>query len=198
MIPAHDITGLILAGGNGSRMNHADKGLMPFQGMTMVEHVMQRLSPQVGRLMISANRNQEIYQAFGVPVHSDETRGFAGPLAGIQAGLMHCGTLYMATAPCDSPFLPPDLVARLANALIAEGADAAVAQTMGDGKQRMQPVFCMLKTSLLPSLTRFLQDGRRKAEAWHATLSIARVDFSDTDAFRNINTPEDLRKFEAT
>src|SRR6185312_1382140 len=123
MIPAHDITGLILAGGRGARMGHADKGLMMFRGMALARHAMTHLSPQVGTLMMNANRNEETYRAFGVPVYPDEMQGHAGPLAGVQAGLAHCTTPYMVTAPCDSPFLPQDLVQRLALALIAEDAD---------------------------------------------------------------------------
>lgn len=127
-----DITGLILAGGRGSRMGNVNKGLQPFRGEPMVRHVLTRLAPQVGPLLINANRNLDAYAAFGVPVHPDRLPDFAGPLAGLQTGLSHCDTTYLVTAPCDSPFLPDDLVARLGDALEAASADLAVAVT-GDG-----------------------------------------------------------------
>ena len=191
------ITGLILAGGRGSRMGHVDKGLQPFRGVPMALHVMMRLSPQVGTLMINANQNLAPYEGFGVSVWPDELAGFAGPLAGLQAGLSHCDTPYLVTAPCDSPFLPTDLVARLSQALLIEDADLAVAVT-GEGDTRQaHPVFCLLKSTLLPHLTAYLQGGGRKVDAWYASLKVVEVHFGDEAAFRNINTLEDLRKFEA-
>ncbi len=191
------ITGLILAGGRGSRMGHVDKGLQPFRGAPMAMHVMLRLAPQVGDLMINANQNLAAYEAFGVPVWPDEMPGYAGPLAGLQTGLAHCETPYLVTAPCDSPFLPRNLVESLHHALRAADADLAVAVT-GEGERRQaHPVFCLLKTSLLPHLTLFLQEGGRKVDAWYASLKVTEVHFSDEAAFRNINTLDELRKFEA-
>jgi molybdopterin-guanine dinucleotide biosynthesis protein A len=191
------ITGLILAGGRGSRMGHVDKGLQPFRGEPMAMHVMLRLAPQVGDLMINANQNLAAYEAFGVPVWPDEMAGFAGPLAGLQTGLAHCETPYLVTVPCDSPFLPRDLVEKLHHALREADADLAVAVT-GEGDRRQpHPVFCLLKTSLLPHLTAFLQQGGRKFDAWYASLKVAEVHFPDEAAFRNINTLDELRKFEA-
>ena len=113
MIDTKHITGLILAGGRGSRMGHVDKGLQPFRGAPMAVHVMLRLTPQVGNLMINANQNLAPYESFGVPVWPDELQGYAGPLAGLQTGLMHCETPYLVTAPCDSPFLPTEEIPML-------------------------------------------------------------------------------------
>ncbi len=190
------VTGLILAGGRGTRMGTVDKGLQTFRGMPMALHVMLRLSPQVGTLMINANQNLAPYEAFGVAVWPDQVQGFAGPLAGIQTGLSHCDTEYMVTAPCDSPFLPTDLVQRLGTALESNQADLAVAVT-GEGENRQaHPVFCLMKTSLLDHLTGFLQSGGRKIDAWYGTLKVVEVNFPDEDGFRNINTLEELKRFE--
>jgi molybdopterin-guanine dinucleotide biosynthesis protein A len=192
----NQITGLILAGGRGSRMGGVDKGLQPFRGAPMALHVMMRLSPQVGAIMINANQNLAPYESFGVPVWPDELQGFAGPLAGLHTGLIHCETDYLVTAPCDSPFLPADLVQRLGDALDEHDADLAVAVT-GEGASRQpHPVFCLLKTSLLPHLTQYLQNGGRKIDAWYASLAVTEVRFDDEGAFRNINTLEELRNFE--
>lgn len=191
------VTGLILAGGRGTRMGTVDKGLQTFRGAPMAMHVMMRLSPQVGSLMINANQNLAPYEAFGVPVWPDQLQGFAGPLAGMQTGLAHCETEFMVTSPCDSPFLPADLVQRLGAALEAEQADLAVAVT-GEGENRQaHPVFCLMPTSLQPHLADFLQSGGRKIDAWYASLKVAEVLFPDEEAFRNINTVDELRKYEA-
>src|SRR5712692_1598139 len=184
MIDTKHITGLILAGGRGSRMGHVDKGLQPFRGAPMALHVMLRLTPQVGHLMINANQNLAPYESFGVPVWPDELQGYAGPLAGLQTGLMHCETPYLVTAPCDSPFLPTDLVARLAAALASIDAELAVAVTGTDETRQPHPVFCLLKTTLLPHLSDFLQSGGRKVDAWYASLNVVEVHFEDEAAFR--------------
>jgi len=191
-----DITGLILAGGRGSRMGSIDKGLAPFGAQPMVQHVLQRLQPQVQRLLINANQNLDAYAAFGAPVWPDAMPDFAGPLAGLQTGLMHCETPYLVTAPCDSPFLPADLVARLSAALLAEDADLAVAVTGAGDTRQPHPVFCLAKVSVLPHLTAFLEGGGRKVDRWYATLRVAEVHFADEDAFRNINTLAELRQYE--
>lgn len=193
------VTGLILAGGRGSRMGSVDKGLQPFRGAPMAFHVLMRLTPQVGHMMINANQNLAPYESFGVPVWPDDLQGFAGPLAGLQAGLGRCDTQYMVTAPCDSPFLPTDLVARLSQALLEQDADLAVAATgvAGTDSWRTHPVFCLLKASLLHHLTEFLQTGGRKIDAWYASLKVVEVPFEDEAAFRNINTLEELKRFEA-
>lgn len=191
------VTGVILAGGLGRRMSAdgqgTDKGLRPFRGRPMVAHVLERLRPQVDALLINANLSLDRWREFGYPVIPDEIPGHAGPLAGLQAGLRAAGTPRVVTAPCDSPFLPLDLVARLAQAMDASGAEVAVART---GAQP-HPVFLMADRAVLPSLEAFLASGRRRIDAWYAALRYAEVDFADEAAFRNINTPDDLRAFEA-
>ncbi|AMO96258.1 molybdopterin-guanine dinucleotide biosynthesis protein A [Collimonas fungivorans] len=191
---ALDITGLILAGGRGTRMGGIDKGLALLDGQPMAAHVIARLAPQVNSLIINANRNQDSYAAFGAPVWPDEQPDFAGPLAGLQAGLRHCGTPYLATAPCDSPYLPHDLVRRLAQALASAGADLAVASIREGSDQDIwpQPVFMLLKTALLTDLNDYLQGGGRKMETWYRRLNYCETLFTDADAFRNINTREQL------
>lgn len=191
------ITGLILAGGLGRRMSAdgqgIDKGLQPFRGRPMVAHVIERFAPQVGVLLVNANRNRERYEALGATVVADAIGGFAGPLAGVHAGLLAASTRYLATAPCDSPFLPLDLVERLGAGLQARRARVAVARA----DSQPHPVFMLLDREVLPSLEAFLASGRRKIDAWYAGLEFVEVDFDDGDAFRNINTPEELRQYES-
>lgn len=190
------ITGIILAGGRGTRMGAVDKGLQTFRDAPMALHALMRLAPQVGYIMINANRNIAPYEAFGVPVWQDEIAGFAGPLAGLHTGLSHCDTEYLVTVPCDSPFLPADLVARLAAGLEESNADVAIAVT-GTGETRQpHPVFCLVKSSLLPHLTQYLQEGNRKFDKWYSTLRAVEVPFDDENAFRNINTLDELRQYE--
>ncbi|GIZ52067.1 molybdenum cofactor guanylyltransferase MobA [Noviherbaspirillum aridicola] len=195
-IPSSEITGLILAGGRGTRMGTVDKGLQNFRGGPMVMHVIMRLQPQVGEIIINANQNIGPYEGFGFPVWPDQLGGFEGPLAGLQTGLTHCETGYLLTAPCDSPFLPADLAERLGEALAAAEAELAVAVTEEEGRRQPQPVFCLMKSSVLPSLNAFLQDGGRKIDKWYRSLRFVEVLFDDADAFRNINTVDDLRRFE--
>ena len=200
--PVRHITGLILAGGRGTRMGEVDKGLQAFRGTSMAAHVMQRLAPQVATLAISANRNLEAYAALGVPVWPDDLQGYAGPLAGLETGLRRCTTDYLVTAPCDSPFLPHDLVARLHAALLAADADLALAVTEeagGDGAPRIQPhpVFALVKRAALPELSAYLAAGGRRMDGWYDRIRVARVRFDDADAFRNINTLHELRQFDS-
>ena len=184
-----NVTGLVLAGGLGRRMGSVDKGLLPLNGKPMVARVLERLAPQVGALLINANQNPEVYGRFGYDVIADRVGGFAGPLAGLHAGLTVCTTPLLVTAPCDSPFLPLDLVARLHDGLEKhEGAALAVAYSDG----RSQPVFALVRRETLPSLSAFLAGGGRKVDAWFASLVVARVDFADAQAFGNINTREEL------
>jgi molybdopterin-guanine dinucleotide biosynthesis protein A len=185
------VTGIVLAGGQGSRMGGVDKGLQPFMGRPMVAHAVERLAPQVDELLINANRNPEAYAALGHRVIADEIEGFAGPLAGFERGLAHARGELVATVPCDSPFLPRDLVARLRAALEREGAELAVART---GTQA-HPVFCLMRRSLHPSLRDFLAGGQRKIDRWYAGHKVVEVAFDDeADAFRNINTREELER----
>ena len=190
----HILDGLILAGGRGTRMGCVDKGLQPFRGAPMVAAVMARLAPQVRRLAISANRNLDTYAALGAPVWPDATGEFAGPLAGLEAGMRCCAAPLLLTAPCDSPFLPHDLAARLLAGLTEQDADIAIAVT-ADGQRH--PVFCLVKTSLLPVLQAYLAGGGRKMGAWYGDAPVAEVAFADGDAFRNINTLDELRLHEA-
>ncbi len=185
-----DITGLILAGGRGSRMGGVDKGLQLFQGVPLAQHAFGRLSPQVGRLMINANRNLEVYRAMGVAVYSDGVPDFAGPLAGVLAGLDHCATPYLVTVPCDTPYFPHDLVGRLAAGLL--GADIATAYSRESDELSPQPVFCLMKTSLRDSLRAFIDRGQRKTGLWARELGGARVIFDDAAAFANFNTTAEL------
>ena len=200
------ITGMILAGGRGTRMGRVDKGLQPFRGATMVAHVLRRLAPQVDTVAINANRNLPQYQAASgadTVVLPDLMSGFEGPLAGLHAGLHYCATELLLTAPCDSPFLPADLAERLYAALETQDADLAVAVTMeadeddgGAPYRQSHPVFSLLKASLLPQLEAYLATGARRVEGWHKSLRVAEVLFEDADAFRNINTLEDLQRHE--
>ncbi|MGZ8290629.1 MAG: molybdenum cofactor guanylyltransferase MobA [Telluria sp.] len=196
-----EITGLVLAGGRGSRMGHVDKGLQPFMGTTMAAHVIARLAPQVGPVAINANQNLDQYAAFGVPVWPDDLQGFEGPLAGLETGLRRCTTDFLVTAPCDSPFLPLDLVERLSAALDAAHADLALAETEEpdeDGVLRVQPhpVFALVRRAALPHLTEFLATGKRRMDGWYGAIKVVRVRFEDASAFRNINTLHELQQFE--
>lgn len=187
------ITGLILAGGRGSRMGNIDKGLRIFRGKPMAAHVLERLAPQVDDVLINANRNLDEYAAFGPRVIPDAIDGFAGPLAGLQIGMTHAGHPFIATVPCDSPFLPLDLIARLSAAMARDNADLAVAKTF----DQPHPVFCLTKTSLAPHLQAFLASGQRKIDKWYATLHVVEVPFDDEEAaFSNINTVDELNAFE--
>lgn len=206
MTSSSSITGWVLAGGRGTRMGRVDKGLQPFRGATLVGHVLARLAPQVGVIAINANRNLAQYQAAAadIAVVPDHLEGFEGPLAGLQTGLRQCATELLLTAPCDSPFLPPDLAARLHAALLANGADVALAVTMevdqpehgGAPRRQRHPVFSLLKASLLPQLDAYLATGARRMEGWFNTLRVAEVLFDDASAFRNINTLEELQRHE--
>ena len=187
------ITGLILAGGKGSRMGGVDKGLQAFRGKRLVDHVYERLAPQVGGIIINANQNQEEYRSFGVRVVSDAIGGFAGPLAGFHAGLSVSKRPFLASVPCDSPFLPEDLIARLYARIDETGAELAVAKT---GNQP-HPVFSLMRRGVLDHLSDFLKGGGRKIDAWYATLNVVEVAFDDEpEAFSNINTLEELSVLE--
>ena len=190
----NNVTGLILAGGQGRRMGGVDKGLQPFRGKRLIDHAFERLAPQVDGVIINANQHEEAYRTLGVRVVCDAIGGYAGPLAGLHAGLSVSRRPYLASVPCDSPFLPEDLVARLYAGIEHSGAELAVART---GKW-LQPVFCLVRSSVLDHLTDFLEGGGRKVDAWHATLRVCEVAFDDEeDAFSNINTSDELKAFES-
>jgi molybdenum cofactor guanylyltransferase len=177
-------------------MGGADKGLLPFRGLSLIQHVIGRLSSQVDTLIINANQNLGEYAKFNLPVYSDEIADYAGPLAGLQAGLRHCQTPYLLTSPCDSPLLPMNLAERMLDELRDNSADLAVAATGTMESLQLHPVFCLLKTELLPQLTSYLQSGGRKVREWQASQNMTQVCFPDENAFRNLNTLEELRTLE--
>lgn len=187
------IYGVILAGGQGRRMGGVDKGLVPLHGRPMVAWVIERLHPQVGELVINANQNLDRYRELGPVVYPDEIGGYIGPLAGLHAALRRTALPMVVTAPCDSPFLPTDLVARLHAALLENNADLAVACA----QDRRHPVFSLCRHSVLPVLEAYLASGGRKMDGWYAPLTHVDVSFDDQpDAFRNINTRIELDDLE--
>ncbi len=216
MIKLSDITGLILAGGRGSRMGGVDKGLQNFNGVPLALHTLLRLQMQedgpLAQVMINANRNLAAYEAFGASVWPDVLADYAGPLAGFLTGLERCESPYLMTAPCDTPLLPLDLVVRLAVAMHADDADIAMVaapesaatatqDTASPAIIRPQPVFCLLRVELLESLADFTQAGGRKIDAWTAQHKVALVPFDlphdDPRAFFNANTLAELQSLES-
>lgn len=188
------ITGLILAGGKARRMGGIDKGLVTLKGEPMIKHVIKRLIPQVGEILINANRESEAYQSLGFTVIADEITDFSGPLAGLHAGMKKSKTSFLLSVPCDSPLLPDDLSQRLMLALVAQKADIAVAKT---GEQQ-HPVFCLCKTHLVEDLAQYLKNGGRKVDEWQKKHAYVEVSFDDNAlAFTNINTPEELSNLES-
>jgi molybdopterin-guanine dinucleotide biosynthesis protein A len=201
MIAREDVTGLILAGGRGSRMGGVDKGLQNFHGMPLALATLLRLQPQVGEVLINANRNLGAYEAFGVPVWPDVLPDFAGPLAGFLTGLERCETPWLVTVPCDTPLFPADLVERLAAAAQDHDAEIAMAAAhVEDGQLRTQPVFSLLRVDLLESLVKFTHDGGRKIDKWTALHRTVVVPFDRPDdaprAFFNANTLAELHELE--
>ena len=187
------ISSIILSGGRATRMGGIDKGLVSLQQKPLIQHVIERLTPQVDEILINANREITQYQKFGYPVFQDSDQNFTGPLAGFSLGLQHAKHHYLLTLPCDSPLLPHDLAHRLLNALLTQQADIAVASSDGNA----HPVFCLCKKSVLPSLAEYLATGERRVSSWQKSLSYTEVDFSDcSDAFVNLNTFEDLAALE--
>jgi molybdopterin-guanine dinucleotide biosynthesis protein A len=190
-----EITGLILAGGRGTRMGGRDKGLELLHGRPMVAHVLEQLRPQVGSVRINANRNLELYREFGLEVIPDDDDSFSGPLSGILAGLKRCKTRWMMTAPCDTPVLPIALVSRLRDA-VQNSAGISLAYPKAQGQ--VHPVFMLLDCSLLPSLDAYLRSGERKMDRWAQSAGLIEVDFSDQAwAFDNINSAQELEAVNA-
>lgn len=189
------ITGVILAGGMSRRMGSdgaaVDKGLAMFRGRPMVAWVIERLRGQIDELLLNANRNAAQYARFGPPVIRDRIAGFAGPLAGMDAAMAVASHAWVLSVPCDSPFLPTDLVGRMAAAVATAGVPLGVARSGG----REQSVFLLAHRSLAPGIARYLDAGESKVGRWYAPISHAMVDFDDPAAFRNINTPEQLARF---
>lgn len=205
VIRSLQVTGLVLAGGAGSRMGGLDKGLLPWRETTLAGHALVRLGPQVGSLAVSANRHLPAYEALGLPVWPDQPPGasgqrdstYDGPLAGMLSGLMHCRTPWLVTVPCDCPFFPDDLVARLLQAATEQRTPAAIATAPdadNQGEHLRQPVFCLLSSSLGPDLAAYLTKGGRKIWHWLHPLGCAMAQFTEARAFININTPEDLAR----
>lgn len=197
------ITGLLLAGGRGSRMGGVDKGLQLFLGHPLAQQALERLRSQTvppTRLLVNANRHLAEYEALGALVASDSLPDFAGPLAGFLAGLEVCDTELLLTVPCDVPYFPLTLCERLVRTLIAEQADIAMAAAPEGGRLRTQPVFCLLRADLRTSLAHFLAQGGRKIDAWTAQHHTVIVPFDDPSddprAFANANTLAELRELE--
>ena len=204
-IAPQDITGLILAGGRGSRMGGVDKGLQNFNGIPLALHTLMRLGPQVESVMVNANRNLSAYESFGASVWPDASADFAGPLSGFLVGLERAETPYVLTVPCDTPRLPLDLAERLAAAMVRENADIAMAAAPETDDQdhtqiRTQPVFCLMKIELSESLVKFTHAGGRKIDAWTAQHNTVVVAFDapgdDPLAFANVNTLNELQALE--
>jgi len=188
------VTGIILAGGQGRRMGHTDKGLQPFRGEPLIAHVLARFAPQVDEVLINANRNIDAYVRFGHRVVPDAMKGYAGPLAGFERGLTEASHPLVATVPCDSPLLPADLIERLATALFNHDAELAVAKTF----DQPHPVFCLCYKTLASHLRKFLDNGGRKIDKWYGALRTVEVSFDDEEiAFSNINTLDELVALEA-
>lgn len=193
ILHSDDVTALILAGGQGSRLGGQDKGLVEFQGKPLIEHVLERLQPQLTNIIINANRNVEKYHQYDYPVISDKITGFQGPLAGIEAGLSIATTACILTLPCDGPFVPMDLVSRMIDAKNNAQAVVAVAH---DGEY-MQSVYALIPLFLLDNLCEFLQEGNRKVGQWLQQQKPVIVDFSDQkNAFANINTESQKSSWE--
>jgi len=175
-------------------MGGVDKGLQLYRGQPLAWHAVNRLAPQVGGIMINANRNTERYAAMGFPVWADGLADFPGPLAGMLAGLAHCATPFLVSVPCDTPHFPPDLVARLAASLAQSDSGMASACTRSGEQLMPQPVFCLMHVSLLEPLRAFILGGEHKTGAWSRAQRGAQVIFDDETAFLNINTREELER----
>ena len=192
-INKQDISAVILAGGKGSRLGGQDKGLVLYQGKALVEHILERIKPQVGNILINANRNHDTYRAYGYPVINDTMRDYQGPLAGFSAAMQVIETEYMITLPCDSPLIPDDLAGRLIASLQDNPSSIAVAHN----GQRLQPMHALVPIKLQNSLNKFLANGDRKVALWHAQHHYIATDFSDIpQAFANINTEEQRLRME--
>jgi len=182
------VSGVVLAGGMGRRVQQQDKGLLLFEGKTLVEHALTAMIPVVDDVLISANRNLERYAALGHTVIADDFGHFEGPLAGILSALRHCRGSLLLTLPCDSPRVQSHQLRRLLAAL-QDDDDIAVAS---DG-QRLHPVFAVLRKPLTTDLETYLETGERRLQQWFARHRVVTVDFSDQTAmFANLNTLDDL------
>ena len=195
-ILADDISGVVLAGGRGTRMGGGDKGLQNHLGMPLALHGVLRLQQQVGTVMIAVNRNLAAYEAMGVDVWLDSVPDFAGPLAGVLTGLERCETPWLLAVPCDAPGFPENLADRLARAVADDDADIAIAATREQGKVQLKPEFCLLRAMLMEDLMAALQAGAREIERWSARHRRVVVEFDDAGAFIDANTPEELHRLQ--
>lgn len=192
-IKSDQITAVILAGGRGSRLDGQDKGLVEFKNKALIAHVLERVEPQVGSVLINANRNHEVYENYGFPVINDEMSNFQGPLAGFITAMKEAKTDYILTLPCDGPTPPLDLASRMLADLNDSTTDLANTIAVAHDGERMQPVHALIPVSLMDSLKAFLENGDRKIDLWYAKHDVVLVDFSDSpDAFFNINKKEQL------
>jgi molybdenum cofactor guanylyltransferase len=203
-IQRHDITGVVLAGGQGQRMGGVDKGWLLFREEPLVVHAIRRLEPQVGALLINANRELTRYRALGNPVVSDDkanngTTPYAGPLAGVLAAMRACTTPWMVTVPCDSPLLPGDLVARMVEAVVQANMtpSLATATTPSAGVHSAHPVFSLWHRSLEISLSAYLDGGGRSMHQWLRQEGALHVPFEDTAPFANLNTMQELEELQS-
>jgi len=196
-IDRREITGVVLAGGRATRMGGLDKGLQPYHGVPLALHALLRLAPQVGEVMISANRNLAAYESMGVPVWPDAAADYPGPLGGWLTGLEHCSTDYLVTVPCDTPNFPNDLVEQLALALHEADADIAMVTAQQRGEARLQPVFSLIRASLLESLIAYMHAGERRVAVWCRQHRLVNVHFDDGAAFFNAKTIAELHQLQA-
>lgn len=193
-IPIESIEAVILAGGMGRRMGGVDKGLQTFKQAPLALHALLRIGPQVGRVMINANRNIGVYEGFGLDIVCDREPDFAGPLAGMHAALVETNSPFLVTVPCDVPLFPMNLVEKLSAPF--EGRPdlmLTVAATQG----RAHPVFCMMRLDVFDSLETFIRKGGRKIDTWYAELVHEQVEFGDEHAFHNVNTLPELKELES-
>ncbi|MCG6896168.1 MAG: molybdenum cofactor guanylyltransferase [Thiocapsa sp.] len=194
-IPGSAVTGVILAGGRGRRMGGLDKGLIGFAGRPLVQWVIDSLAPQVGSIMISANRNRDVYARYGLEVVSDPEPSYKGPLAGVLSAMRAARTDWILTVPCDGPFLPGDLLTRLTKAMSTGDAEMAVAATGG----RIQPVYSLQPVTLSSELAAFIAEGSYRAAQWIGRHRCALADFShQQQGFANVNSHEDLERLART
>ena len=195
-ISSKDITAVILAGGRGKRLQGQDKGLVELNHKPMVQHIIERLKPQIDTIIINANRNHTRYAAYGYPVISDELSDFQGPLAGVASAMQSAKTSYILTLACDAPLLPHDYVARMLKILNASNHHDKTIVIAHDGKT-LQTVHALIPVALLSNLQNYLTQGQRKVELWYKQHHMEIADFSNyEDAFSNINTQEQHQSIE--
>lgn len=188
MVSANEkITAVVLAGGKGQRMGGEDKGWVLYQGKPLIEHILERLTPQVDELIINANRNSDRYASLGYQVYKDLDEGFQGPLMGIATGLTHAAGDWVVFVPCDGPFIPLDLITRFSAEAISSKQPIIVAS---DG-ERLQPMVVMMRRAVLPELLTALAASERKPDRWYASVGMSQVSFPP-DTLHNFNRPEDI------